>query len=97
MIPYDKPYIILKGERKRTTQVIWNDNESLLQSPTFASMADNVVVSRITFEVPIILFHLTLMFIECIFLFKCYIWFCDMIRIHSTIHMMKATTPENQQ
>ncbi|TXG72574.1 hypothetical protein EZV62_001153 [Acer yangbiense] len=48
-IPYDKPYIILKGEGKRRTQIIWDDHDSIAQSPTFASMADNVVVSRITF------------------------------------------------
>ncbi|KAK4855154.1 hypothetical protein QYF36_004526 [Acer negundo] len=48
-IPYDKPYIILKGEGKRSTQIIWDDHDSIAQSPTFASMADNVVVSHITF------------------------------------------------
>ncbi|KAL5848591.1 hypothetical protein ACOSQ4_006604 [Xanthoceras sorbifolium] len=49
IIPYDKPYIILKGEGKRKTQVIWDDHSSLEQSPTFASMANNVVVRGISF------------------------------------------------
>ncbi|XP_023548294.1 probable pectinesterase 29 [Cucurbita pepo subsp. pepo] len=48
-IPYDKPYIILKGQRRKTTKVVWNDHFTLAQSPTFTSSADNVVVKSITF------------------------------------------------
>ncbi|TYH55448.1 hypothetical protein ES332_D09G235900v1 [Gossypium tomentosum] len=46
-IPYDKPYIILKGAGKRKTMVVWN--EPYLVSPTFSSSADNIVVQSISF------------------------------------------------
>ncbi|KAJ7955591.1 Pectinesterase [Quillaja saponaria] len=49
-IPYDKPYIILKGEGKRKTNVVWDDHENLAQSPTFSSMADNTVVKSMSFR-----------------------------------------------
>ncbi|XP_038875009.1 probable pectinesterase 29 [Benincasa hispida] len=48
-IPYDKPYIILKGQSKRTTKVVWDDHLTVAQSPTFTSSADNIVVKSITF------------------------------------------------
>ncbi|XP_031266665.1 probable pectinesterase 29 [Pistacia vera] len=48
-IPYDRPYIILKGEGQRTTHVIWGDHQSVAESPTFTSAADNVVVKEINF------------------------------------------------
>ncbi|XP_050220267.1 probable pectinesterase 29 [Mercurialis annua] len=48
-IPYDKPYIILKGEAKRRTQIIWDDHDSTAQSPTFTSLADNIIVKSIRF------------------------------------------------
>lgn len=50
-IPYDKPYIILKGGGKRRTQIIWDDHDSLAQSPTFSSLADNIIVKGMTFIV----------------------------------------------
>lgn len=50
-IPYDRPYIILKGQGKRTTQVIWDDHQSIAESPTFTSVADNVVVKKMSFVV----------------------------------------------
>lgn len=50
-IPSDKPYIILKGENKRKTQIVWDDHDSLAQSPTFASFADNIIAKSITFVV----------------------------------------------
>ncbi|PKI75073.1 probable pectinesterase 29 [Punica granatum] len=49
-IPYDKPYIILKGKAKRTTEVVWDDHETVAQSPTFTCLADNVIVKCITFR-----------------------------------------------
>ncbi|KAF7807344.1 putative pectinesterase 29 [Senna tora] len=49
-IPYDKPYIILKGEGKRKTIVVWDDHDTVAQSPTFTSMADNVVVKCMSFR-----------------------------------------------
>ncbi|EEF44239.1 Pectinesterase U1 precursor, putative [Ricinus communis] len=48
-IPYDRPYIILKGEAKRRTQIIWDDHDSTAQSPTFMSLADNIIVKSIRF------------------------------------------------
>ncbi|KAJ9182424.1 hypothetical protein P3X46_006420 [Hevea brasiliensis] len=48
-IPYDKPYIILKGEGKRRTLIVWGDHYSTSQSPTFMSLADNVIVRSISF------------------------------------------------
>lgn len=50
-IPYNKQYIILKGAAKRRTVVVWDDYQSLAQSPTFMSLADNIVVRSMTFEV----------------------------------------------
>ncbi|KAI4345369.1 hypothetical protein L6164_012499 [Bauhinia variegata] len=49
-IPHEKPYIILKGDGKRRTLVVWGDHGTLLQSPTFTSMADNVVVKCMSFR-----------------------------------------------
>ncbi|XP_015946636.1 probable pectinesterase 29 [Arachis duranensis] len=49
-IPYEKPYIILKGEGKRNTLVDWDDHATTSQSPTFSTMADNVVVKSISFR-----------------------------------------------
>lgn len=48
-IPYDKPYIILKGEGRRKTQVVWDDHDTLAQSPTFTSLADNIVAKCMSF------------------------------------------------
>jgi hypothetical protein len=50
-IPYNKPYIILRGEGKRRTKIVWDDHFSTAQSPTFVSLADNIVVRSITFVV----------------------------------------------
>ncbi|KAL9324874.1 hypothetical protein ACSQ67_005519 [Phaseolus vulgaris] len=50
MIPEDKPYVVLKGVGKRCTIVEWDDHDSSAQSPTFLSMADNIVVKAITFR-----------------------------------------------
>ncbi|KAF5731704.1 Pectinesterase [Tripterygium wilfordii] len=47
-IPFDKPYISLKGEGKKLTKIVWDGHESLGQSATFASFADNIVVRRIS-------------------------------------------------
>ncbi|XP_022761912.1 probable pectinesterase 29 [Durio zibethinus] len=48
-IPYDKPFIILKGAGKGKTFVVWDDHQSLVQSPTFSSLADNIVVKGMSF------------------------------------------------
>ncbi|CAL0318590.1 unnamed protein product [Lupinus luteus] len=50
IIPYDKSYIILKGAGKRKTFVEWNDHDSTFQSPTFSSIADNVVIKCMSFR-----------------------------------------------
>ncbi|PON92506.1 Pectinesterase, Tyr active site [Trema orientale] len=49
VIPYNKPFIILKGEGDGKTQVVWGDHESVAQSPTFTSSADNTIVQMIGF------------------------------------------------
>ncbi|KAK6138551.1 hypothetical protein DH2020_027706 [Rehmannia glutinosa] len=48
-IPPDKPFIYLKGEGIGKTNVVWGAHDTMLTSSTFASMADNIVVSGITF------------------------------------------------
>ncbi|KAJ8755313.1 hypothetical protein K2173_019111 [Erythroxylum novogranatense] len=48
-IPYDKPYIILKGEGMRKTYIVWGDHETTAQSPTFTSLADNIIARSIGF------------------------------------------------
>ncbi|KAL3620026.1 hypothetical protein CASFOL_034938 [Castilleja foliolosa] len=48
-IPKDKPFIYLKGEGIKKTKVIWGAHDTMLTSATFTSMADNIVVSGITF------------------------------------------------
>ncbi|GMY26826.1 probable pectinesterase 29 [Fagus crenata] len=50
LIPYEKPYIILKGTAKKETLVEWEDHEDLAQSPTFTSQADNIVAKSISFR-----------------------------------------------
>ncbi|KEH40669.1 probable pectinesterase 29 [Medicago truncatula] len=49
-IPYDKPYIIIQGAGMSKTIVEWNDHATTLQSPTFFTMADNIVVRFISFR-----------------------------------------------
>ncbi|XP_065864842.1 probable pectinesterase 29 [Euphorbia lathyris] len=48
-IPADKPYIMLKGEGKKRSQIVWDDHFTIAQSPTFTSLADNIIVKRIRF------------------------------------------------
>ncbi|VYS67289.1 unnamed protein product [Arabidopsis thaliana] len=48
-IPQKKPFIVIVGAGKRSTRVEWDDHASLAQSPTFATLADNTVVKKITF------------------------------------------------
>lgn len=50
-IPHNKPYIILKGEKKKETKVIWDDHYTVAQSPTFTSIADNIIVKSMSFVV----------------------------------------------
>ncbi|XP_010025802.2 probable pectinesterase 29 [Eucalyptus grandis] len=49
-IPKNKPFIILKGRGKRKTEIVWDDHETVAQSPTFTSSADNIVVKSISFR-----------------------------------------------
>ncbi|XP_057467492.1 probable pectinesterase 29 [Actinidia eriantha] len=49
-IPIDKPFIYLKGEGKRKTNVVWDAYDSIVASPTFISEADNIVAKSITFR-----------------------------------------------
>lgn len=50
-IPDDKPYIVLKGSGKKKTIVVWDDHETIAQSPTFTLLADNIVVKCLSFRV----------------------------------------------
>ncbi|XP_059446789.1 probable pectinesterase 29 [Corylus avellana] len=50
IIPYDKQYIILKGEGMRKTWIEWDDHDNVAQSPTFTSQADNFVAKSISFR-----------------------------------------------
>lgn len=52
-IPHDKPYIVLKGKGKKSTEVVWDDHETVAQSPTFTCLADNVVIKGISFRVSV--------------------------------------------
>ncbi|KAK4478290.1 hypothetical protein RD792_017579, partial [Penstemon davidsonii] len=49
IIPQDKPFIYLKGEGIGKTSVVWGAHDSMSTSATFASFADNTLVSGITF------------------------------------------------
>ncbi|XP_004498727.3 probable pectinesterase 29 [Cicer arietinum] len=49
-IPIDKPYILLQGEGISNTFVEWDDHDNTAQSPTFYTMADNIVVKYISFK-----------------------------------------------
>ncbi|XVE81374.1 hypothetical protein DITRI_Ditri15bG0058400 [Diplodiscus trichospermus] len=48
-IPYDKPFILLKGAGKRKTFVVWDDHDSLQQTPTFSTSADNLAAKCMSF------------------------------------------------
>lgn len=50
-IPYNKPFIYLKGEGKRKTYVVWDAHDSTATSATFTSHADNTIAKCITFVV----------------------------------------------
>ncbi|KAK9949213.1 hypothetical protein M0R45_004746 [Rubus argutus] len=49
-IPQDKPYIILEGDRKHLTVIEFGDAGSVVNSPTFKSLADNFVAKNIVFK-----------------------------------------------
>ncbi|KAL0376931.1 UNVERIFIED_CONTAM: putative pectinesterase 29 [Sesamum calycinum] len=48
-IPFDKPFIYLKGEGKRKTSVVWDAHDSIASSATFTSQADNIMAKSLTF------------------------------------------------
>ncbi|KAG9140210.1 hypothetical protein Leryth_014661 [Lithospermum erythrorhizon] len=48
-IPYDKPFIYLRGQNKGKTMVVWDAHEGIDKSATFISEADNILVRSITF------------------------------------------------
>ncbi|KAK4425282.1 putative pectinesterase 29 [Sesamum alatum] len=48
-IPFDKPFIYLKGEAKRKTSVMWDAHESIATGATFISQADNIMAKSLTF------------------------------------------------
>ncbi|KAK3030141.1 hypothetical protein RJ639_037662 [Escallonia herrerae] len=48
-IPFDKPFIYLKGEGKWKTTVVWNAHDSIATSGTLISQADNFVAKSLSF------------------------------------------------
>lgn len=58
-MPYDKPFIYLKGEGRKKTVIDWDDHASTSESATFSTSADNIVVSGINFVVIILYTFLT--------------------------------------
>ncbi|XP_042486105.1 probable pectinesterase 29 [Macadamia integrifolia] len=50
MIPMDKPFILLQGERRNNTIISWDDHTTLAESPTFSSFADNFSARHIGFK-----------------------------------------------
>ncbi|KAK9289185.1 hypothetical protein L1049_017659 [Liquidambar formosana] len=48
-IPSNKPFIYLKGGGKRNTYIVWDDHDTVLQSPTFTVLADNFIAKSISF------------------------------------------------
>ncbi|KAK2987224.1 hypothetical protein RJ640_022256 [Escallonia rubra] len=53
-IPFDKPFIYLKGEGKWKTTVVWNAHDSIATSGTLISQADNFVAKSLSFVVRIL-------------------------------------------
>lgn len=51
-ISEEKPFIHLKGEAGKTT-IVWDAVDSIFDSATFHSLADNILVTGITFVVRI--------------------------------------------
>ncbi|KAK6161429.1 hypothetical protein DH2020_004810 [Rehmannia glutinosa] len=49
LIPFDKPFIYLKGAGKRKTYVVWDAHDSIATSATFTSQADNIIAKSISF------------------------------------------------
>ncbi|KAK6161773.1 hypothetical protein DH2020_005154 [Rehmannia glutinosa] len=49
LIPFDKPFIYLKGAGKRKTCVVWDAHDSIATSATFTSQADNIIAKSISF------------------------------------------------
>ncbi|KAG8369673.1 hypothetical protein BUALT_Bualt14G0038200 [Buddleja alternifolia] len=49
-IPFDKPFIYLKGAGRRNTIVDWDDHGSIATSATFTSQADNIIAKSLTFK-----------------------------------------------
>ncbi|CAJ1932718.1 unnamed protein product [Sphenostylis stenocarpa] len=56
-IPGDKPHIVLQGEGKKKTIVDWADHDSSAQSPTFLTMANNIVVKSMSFRFIFVVNH----------------------------------------
>ncbi|KAK4766666.1 hypothetical protein SAY87_008308 [Trapa incisa] len=51
IIPQEKPFIALVGKGHESTHIVWDDHESIHQSPTFTVLSDNIVVQGIGFRV----------------------------------------------
>lgn len=62
----EKTCIFLEGFGSEFTSIEWDDHYNTAASPTFTSLADNIVVKGITFKVIIIL---TITLVA-----KCFVW-----------------------
>ncbi|PIN11559.1 Pectinesterase [Handroanthus impetiginosus] len=48
-IPFDKPFIYLKGAGSRSTFMVWDGHDSIATGATFTSQADNIIANGLTF------------------------------------------------
>lgn len=55
-IPEEKEFIYLKGEGMGKTVVMWDAHDTMLSSPTFECLADNILVTGISFVVRMFFF-----------------------------------------
>ncbi|XP_047938694.1 probable pectinesterase 29 [Salvia hispanica] len=49
VIPYDKPFIYLKGAGRKKTFIVWNGHGPINETATFVAQADNILARGITF------------------------------------------------
>ncbi|KAG9157596.1 hypothetical protein Leryth_023895 [Lithospermum erythrorhizon] len=49
-IPFDKPFIYLRGQNRRKTMVVWGAHDRIDQSATFITQANNTIARSITWQ-----------------------------------------------
>ncbi|KAK4776651.1 hypothetical protein SAY86_005339 [Trapa natans] len=50
IIPQQKSFIVLRGKGHESTEIVWDDHETIVQSPTFTVSSDNIIVEDISFR-----------------------------------------------